>query len=424
MQAIFKSMVSVAIIYCSACSSSMNETSNNDNDMATKVVENYADIAHAVYSDALITAKQLDEALEAFASNPSAASHLEAKQAWKNSRPSYQQSEVFRFANAVVDDWEPKMNTWPLDEGMIDYVADDYDSEMGNIAANANIVANKALTFGDDSIDASKITPELLVSLNLLADSEANVTTGYHAIEFLLWGQDLHGNKPGAGERPWTDYAQGKKCTHGNCDRRRDFLLSAGQQMVEDLEYMVGQWEKGKDNYRAELLDQTSQEGVRKILFGMGSLSLGELAGDRMKASLQANSTEDEHDCFSDNTHISHYYTAKGIQNVFLGRYERISGKVVEGASLSDLLEAKDPAMNKTLSDRLETTEKVIALMVDTAENGNMKFDQMIETGNTKGNKIIKDSIDALVAQTAAIEKAAGVLGVVNFEAEIADHSF
>ena len=34
------------------------------------------------------------------------------------------------------------------------------------------------------------------------ADVETNVATGYHAIEFLLWGQDLNGTGPGAGNRP------------------------------------------------------------------------------------------------------------------------------------------------------------------------------------------------------------------------------
>ena len=70
----------------------------------------------------------------------------------------------------------------------------------------------------------------------------------------------------------------------------------------------------------------------------MGSLSLGELAGERMKVALEANSYEDEHDCFSDNTHNSHYYNALGIQNVYTGSYKRVDGTELSGASLADLL--------------------------------------------------------------------------------------
>lgn len=47
------------------------------------------------------------------------------------------------------------------------------------------------------------ISPQLLAEeLHMLDGVQANVATGYHAIEFLLWGQDLNGTNPGAGNRP------------------------------------------------------------------------------------------------------------------------------------------------------------------------------------------------------------------------------
>jgi putative iron-regulated protein len=67
-------------------------------------------------------------------------------------------------------------------------------------------------------IDATNITPSLLAETLHEADGvEANVATGYHAIEFLLWGQDLNGHGVGAGNRPWTDYAAQDICTNDNC---------------------------------------------------------------------------------------------------------------------------------------------------------------------------------------------------------------
>src|SRR5690606_40623199 len=101
-------------------------------------------------------------------------------------RVPYMQTEAFRFGNAVVDDWEGQVNAWPLDEGLIDYVEADYQHALGNPGATANIIASTAIRIGEDSVDVSQITPELLASLNELAGSEANVATGYHAIEFLL----------------------------------------------------------------------------------------------------------------------------------------------------------------------------------------------------------------------------------------------
>ena len=77
-------------------------------------------------------------------------------------------------------------------------------------------------------------------TLQEAGDIEANVATGYHAIEFLLWGQDLNGTGPGAGKRPATDYRRAN-CTGGNCDRRAAYLKAATDLLVSDLEEMVGQ---------------------------------------------------------------------------------------------------------------------------------------------------------------------------------------
>ncbi len=119
----------------------------------------------------------------------------------------------------------------------------------------------------------------------------------------------------------------GAECTNGNCDRRGAYLKASAELLIQDLEWMEKQWAEGeKGNYRQELLSESSDNGLRKMLFGMGSLSLGELAGERMKVALEANSTEDEHDCFSDNTHNSHYYNEQGIYNVYTGLYKREDG--------------------------------------------------------------------------------------------------
>ncbi len=188
------------------------------------VVKNYLDIAEATYGDALTTAKALQTAVDALIAKPSEETLKAAREAWIASRPSYSQSEAFRFGNSIIDDWEGAVNAWPLDEGLIDYVAKDYQHAEGNAGATANIIANTEIQVGEDKIDVKEITGEKLKGLNELGGSEANVATGYHAIEFLLWGQDLNGTKPGAGDRKYTDYAQGKDCTNGHCDRRAAYL--------------------------------------------------------------------------------------------------------------------------------------------------------------------------------------------------------
>ncbi|MCS0351719.1 peptidase [Vibrio ordalii] len=390
-----------------------------------QVVEHYANIAHAVFADSLTTAQSLEKSIDQFLMTPSAAKLEEVKQAWLASRVPYQQSEVFRFGNAVVDDWEGQLNAWPLDEGLIDYVATDYQYELGNEGASANIIANQTLKIGATTIDVSTITPELIASLNEIGGSEANVASGYHAIEFLLWGQDLNGTNAGAGARAYTDFVVGSECTNNNCDRRAQYLKAAAQLLVQDLAWMEKQWSADeKANYRHELLAESADNGLRKMLFGMGSLSLGELAGERMKVALEANSTEDEHDCFSDNTHNSHYYNEQGIYNLYTGSYQRQDGKVLTGPSLNDLVAQKDAQAAKEIQKQFDSARAEVGKLVTSAEKDNQHFDQLIAANNPQGNAIVNGAIMALVAQTASIERTASVIGIDNLNPDTADHEF
>src|SRR5262245_33450599 len=215
---------------------------------AKAVLTTYADIALAKYEDSLATAKVLDQAVAALIAKPSAETLNAAREAWKAARPPYQQSEVYRFGNVIVDDWEGRVNSWPLDEGLIDHVDKGYGTESDeNALYTANVIANPSIEIDGQKVDASKITPEFLSgTLQEAGDNEANVATGYHAIEFLLWGQDLHGTGPGAGERPATDYST-TACTHGNCDRRAAYLRTATELLIADLSEMTAGWAMGRN---------------------------------------------------------------------------------------------------------------------------------------------------------------------------------
>lgn len=396
-----------------------------DEAAAKAVVKHYADLALAVFSDAASTGKALQSAVDALLANPSEATLKAAREAWLAARVPYMQTEVFRFGNPVVDEWEGQLNAWPLDEGLIDYVADDYQHALGNPGAQANIIANTEIQVGEDKIDVAEITGELLASLNELGGSEANVATGYHAIEFLLWGQDLNGTNPGAGERPYTDYLVGEGATGGHNERRRTYLKVATDLLVSDLNDMVEQWKDGVEgNYRSELVADSGENGLRKMLFGMGSLSLGELAGERMKVALEANSTEDEHDCFSDNTHNSHFYNGKGIRNVYLGEYKKVDGSTLSGPSLSELVAKVDAQADASLKADLQATEAKLQALVDSAEKNNVHFDQLIAEDNAEGQQLVRDAIAALVKQTGAIEQAAAKLGISDLNPDTADHEF
>ncbi|MEQ3776501.1 MAG: imelysin family protein [Alcanivorax sp.] len=415
----------LASLLLSACSDEPAATTAPayDEARARLVINHYADLALAAYSDALSEARELRGQIDALLAQPNAETLAAARQAWRDARVPYMQTEVFRFGNAVVDEWEGQVNAWPLDEGLIDYVDDNYQAVMGNPGARANIIASQSLKIGEQQLDLSELNADLLASLNELGGSEVNVATGYHAIEFLLWGQDLNGTDAGAGERPATDFATGDNATGGHNDRRRDYLTVVTDLLISDLEAMVAEWQPDQDNYRADLAADSVENGLRKMLFGMGSLSLGELAGERMKVALAAHSPEDEHDCFSDNTHFSHFYNAKGIENVYLGEYQRVNGDTLSGPSLSDLVATSEPQLDEALKADLNASEAALQTLVDSAASG-VHFDQLIAPGNAEGAATVNGAIDALVEQTTRIEKAALVLDIQALNPDTANHSF
>ena len=384
-----------------------------------EVLSHYAAMAHAKYEDSLVAARGLQEAVDRLIAAPTEATLAAARAAWTAARVPYQQSEVYRFGNAIVDDWEGKVNAWPLDEGLIDYVAASYGAESEeNPAYRANIVASPSVAFAGETIDARVIDKALLEALHELGGVEANVTTGYHAVEFLLWGQDLNGTGPGAGQRPASDFDPAN-CSWGNCDRRAAYLKAATDLLVDDLAWMTAQWAPG-GGAREGLLEGAAEKGLAAIVTGMGSLSYGELAGERMKLGLLLHDPEEEHDCFSDNTHYSHYYDALGIRNVYLGAYRRIDGTVVKGPSLSDLVAAAAPDVDSALRGQLDATIAAMEAIVKSAEGGEA-YDRMIAEGNGAGNARVQAAIDALTAQTGGIERAVAALQLAKVAFEGSD---
>ena len=387
---------------------------------AKAVLSTYADIAHAGYEDSLITAKALDAAIDRLLAEPTAANLDAARAAWLAARVPYQQTEAYRFGNPIVDEWEGKVNAWPLDEGLIDYVDLGYygaESDENGLFT-ANVIANKQVYINGKTVTIENITADVIANeLHEAGGVEANVASGYHAIEFLLWGQDLNGTGPGAGNRPATDFDV-NNCTGGNCERRGEFLQAASDLMIADLEEMVANW-AANGAAREAVTAGDEKAGLATILAGMGSLSYGELAGERMKLGLLVHDPEEEHDCFSDNTHNSHFYDAKGIQNVYLGNYKRVDGSVVSGPSLADFIAHVDADLDNELRSKLDATMGKMQAMVDRAETE--AYDQMIGEGSAEGNAVVQAAIDALIDQTRSIERVVAKLDLADVAIEGSD---
>lgn len=346
--------------------------------VTAEAVVDYGALVHASYQDALSTAEALDVAIDAFIADPSETTLTDAREAWLDAREPYLQTEVYRFYGGPIDDEdgpEGLLNAWPLDENHIDYTADD---------ADAGIVNDVSVT-----IDAATLEAQNEVG------GEKNIATGYHAIEFLLWGQDS--DPDGPGDRPYTDYVTGG--TASNQERRAQYLATASDLLVANLQDLVDAWAPDASNYRAELVAAEPREGLRRILTGMIILSGFETGGERLQTALDSGDQEDEHSCFSDNTHRDMVQDVRGVQNVWLGRYQTVGGATVQGVGVQAVVTARDPQLAAQITAQ-------IAASLAAAEALEPPFDQEIALTNTAGRARVAALVTSLRAQEDLLEEA------------------
>lgn len=368
--------------------SATDESTAADGDLAalkTAALATYADIVYAGYEDAHALTATLQEALEAFVANPSAETQQAAKDAWLAAREVYGQTEAFRFYGGPIDDEdgpEGLINAWPLDEAYIDYVED---------APEAGIINNTE--------DYPELSKELIASLNE-AGAEENISAGYHAIEFLLWGQDF--SEDGAGQRSFTDYVVDGEVA--NADRRGQYLLLVGEQLVENLAEVKDAWDPaGADNYRSEFLAMEPDAALQNIFTSLGVLSKSELAGERMFTALDNQDQEDEHSCFSDNTHRDIIANNQGIINVYTGSYTRPDGTVVAGTAVADVVATVDAELNDRMLGLLEQSSAATQAI-------HVPFDQAIVLPEAR-NQVL-ETVFALQDQGDLVAQVASTLGL------------
>jgi putative iron-regulated protein len=408
-----KVIVSLSVVTAIALSSNAITVDGGEKQELTKVnplLEAYSNIALDVYSDTLKDAKALQTAIDEFSKKPTLENLNKAKNAWLVSRESYGQTEAFRLSNGPVDSedgWineaygakEGQINAWPLDENMIDYTIDENGKKTsGNIIDTVG----KFNPGGEESkvVDVSKITVDAITELNENG-GDANVASGYHAIEFLLWGQDqdysnflkdgvTHGAMK-AGLRPLKDFTTDK-----NAARRLAYLKVASEKLVNDLEAIKSAWEKNVDGtkglYQAALKGQITGEdaskniesaaALKQIIAGMGVFVKSELANERIAVAVLTPSEEDEHSCFSDNTHRDIANNYLGFKNVLTATYK---GKKY-GTSLLDATDA-------------QTKERILALMksieekinsIDNVAKTKEHFDYQIRPESSQSKVIVK----------------------------------
>ncbi len=475
----------IMLTACGSDDSSSSSTNRIDIEKVSMVLETNADIAYAAYSDSVTTAEALKVALTTFRTNPTADNLEAAKKAWLVAREPYGQTEVYRFRNSPIDSTdygsedgpEGDINAWPLGEALIDYVqvntSDFGTDQVGVTSHDTGVNGNNAIdaTFAGDNqgqgeniigVTSIGITADLLAK-TATADDEHDVIAGYHAIEFLLWGQDLNNdaavtdgtdrdeavkanganNLATGGQRPLSDFVPGytpgafiaedvsvstvdvnydaTKLSH----RRHKFMEVAVDKLIADLESVRDGW-KADASYRTafttiETEDQARQK-LTEILTGMGTLSEGELAGERMQIAYSINSQEDEHSCFSDNTHRDIWLDAEGVSNSYYGTYagydstlngtDDVTTNAVDGYGLDDYLKDVGLTADATALETALSATEVQYQAIDAKARAGEPFDVLIMEENRSSDNPVSKAIITLNEQSQLIADIAESLGI------------
>lgn len=165
--------------------------------------------------------------------------------------------------------------------------------------------------------------------------------------------------------------------------------------------------EAAKKAWKQARIPYGQTEAFRKILAGLGTLSRGELAGERLAVALATRDQEDEQSCFSDNTHVDIIQNAQGIQNVYVGQYMRTNGAIIKGPGVHALLSAD---LKEAMTRQLQTTmAKVHAI--------EPPFDREIVSQD--GRQRVQEAIDALRAQAELMVAIAKELDIPNLQVEV-----
>lgn len=393
------SLIATSIVMglVAGCGSSSNSSNSAQEVTIEDVKANYVSMAYAAYSDSLTTAQDLKTAVDTFIADPSETNLTAAKAAYKEARVPYQQSEILRFDSSItlsanlaadgglssVDDWEGQVNAWPLDESHID-----------------------SLISGTDAIDMA-----LLLAQNGSNDNEANVTTGVHAIEYMLWGADNNGTDAGAGERPASDFDV-TGCFDTFCERRVDYLEAATDLLVTDLTTMQAEWTETASTTEGSLAYNflNSDLALDYIIGSIHAMATDELAGARMNSGLLLGDPEEEHDCFSDLSHVAIYNNFQGVKNAFYGSYGDI-----DGAAIGDLIMQADATTYNNIDAALTSIEGHMSQILEFGERevNPIKYDQIIGQGSSDTERAVAEiAVDELIALDQEIKAAVQVLSL------------
>jgi len=333
-----------AAVILAACNKASTTTPQTDNFAAleqTVLTDFTNNVALSSYLNLSVKATQLNTSLQNLNATTTDANLTIAKQAWKDMRSVWEQSESFLFGPVEDNDYDPNMDTWPTDYTQMD----------------ALLASNNPLTVTD--------IEGFTLSLR-----------GYHPIEYILFGD--HGDRTAA------------EIT----DRQKQYMMSLSTDLLNTCNDLYLSWSSAPENFALQVINAgtTSTKYAKKqevyIALVDGLIGICEEVGEgKMKEPFDARDPQLVESPYSGNSTTDFKNNITGIQNVYLG----LNG----GKGLKDLVAAK----NKSLDNKIQAE---LTAAINAFDNIPGFYEEAILT--TDGRVKIQQTMDALAALKETLE--------------------
>jgi len=264
-------------------------------------------VAIPIIDDFDARSAELLEAITTLAQGRTEANLAAARQAWRDTREPWEMCEAFLFGPAKVQQLDPAVDSWPLDQITL-----------------------------ESMLNSSDVFTKAYIDL-----SEGSVK-GAHAIEYLLWGD------------------KGNKRVDQITPRELEFMIAAAESFRGSAGALRRAWipmATGGDGYGDQVCN-AGKEGsiytkrataVREFVNGVVFL-LVEVADAKMGIPYGAMNTDFEEARFSNNSKDDFRANLLGVKSIYMGSYGNRSGK-----GLRDLVRRSDIALDSAIQTMIET---------------------------------------------------------------------
>lgn len=253
-----------------------------------------------------------------------------AKESWKNLRTVWEQCEGFLFGPVEDDNYDPYMDTWP-----VDYV------QLDSLITSAN------------PLNISDIQNLSTLSLR-----------GFHPIEYILWGVD--GNRNAASITA----------------REKKYMVSLSQDLLNNTIALNNSWTTGLGNFGKQVKTAGSGSTVyakkQEVFLSITQALIDicdEVGSGKMAEPFNTFDSSIVESPFSNNSVIDFKNNIIGLGNVYNGTYS------TSGEGITDLVVAQNVSLNNKIKQQI--TAAINSFNAITVSYEQAIFDQRTQIRNT-----------------------------------------